>query len=412
MRHGTEDPCAAARERAVAAMLIRKPSDIRPSEITDRKLYLRRREFIRAAGLATLGLAAGCGSPLDAGADDRRPAPAPPSERPPRLEGVRKGPFGTTETPTPYDDVTTYNNFYEFGTGKCRPARLAGSLKTRPWTVKVDGECDGAADVPPRGPRQAVRAGGAYLPAALRRGMVDGDPLGRLPAERPSSSGCGRPRRPGSSSSPRSTIPRQMPGQRSDVLDWPYVEGLRLDEAMHPLTILAVGLYGDVLPNQNGAPLRLVVPWKYGFKSIKSIVQIRFVEKQPMTTWTRVQPGRVRLLLEREPERRSPALEPGARAADRRVLQAQDADVQRLRRPGRQPVRGHGPAEVLLKRRAPALPTSAVVVKPRRLFAAATGAGCSLLGSLRRAGHRHRWARTRSRPSRTGPATGRCVSCS
>ena len=144
--------------------------------------------------------------------------------------------------------------------------------------------------------------------------------------------------------------PSEMPGQRTGSLEWPYVEGLRMDEAMHPLTILAVGLYGKTLMNQNGAPIRLVVPWKYGFKSIKSIVQIRFVEKQPRTAWSDRQSGRVRLLFERQPERRSSALEPGAReAAAVAVRVLQDADVQRLRRSGRVDVRGDGSAEELLK---------------------------------------------------------------
>ena len=129
-----------------------------------------------------------------------------------------------------------------------------------------------------------------------------------------------------------------MPGLRSPVLRWPYVEGLRMDEAMHPLTILVVGLYGEVLPNQDGAPLRLAVPWKYGFKHIKSIVKIRFVEKQPLNTWQESGAAGVRLLRQREPDGRSSALEPGDRAPHRRVPAPQDADVQRLRRSGRQPV--------------------------------------------------------------------------
>ena len=144
----------------------------------------------------------------------------------------------------------------------------------------------------------------------------------------------------------------QMPGLRSPVLDWPYVEGLRLDEAMHPLTLLAFGLYGEVLPNQNGAPVRLVVPWKYGFKSGKSIVSIRFVEKQPKTSWEKAARQRVRLLFQRQPEGRPPALEPGHRAPHRRGRpvreEAPDADVQRLRSPGRPALRRHGPEEVLL----------------------------------------------------------------
>ena len=142
--------------------------------------------------------------------------------------------------------------------------------------------------------------------------------------------------------------PEQMPGQRRAVLDWPYVEGLRIDEAMHPLALLAVGLYGKVLPNQNGAPLRLVVPWKYGFKGIKSIVKIRFDRAAAADHLEPRGAGRVRLLRQREPGGRSPALEPGHRAAHRRVPAAPDAAVQRLRRAGRAPLRRHGPAQVLL----------------------------------------------------------------
>ena len=142
--------------------------------------------------------------------------------------------------------------------------------------------------------------------------------------------------------------PKQMPGVRSPVLRWPYVEGLRLDEAMHPLTILAVGLYGEVVPNQNGAPLRLVVPWKYGFKRIKSIVKIRFIEKQPLNTWQESAPQEYGFYSNVNPAGRPSALEPGDRAPHRRVPAPQDADVQRLRRSGGEPVRGHGSQEELL----------------------------------------------------------------
>ena len=152
-----------------------------------------------------------------------------------------------------------------------------------------------------------------------------------------------------SRSRPCST-PARMPGQKGSVLDWPYVEGLRLDEAMHPLTILAAGLYGRELPAQNGAPLRLVVPWKYGFKGIKSIVKITLVSDQPPTTWNISAPIEYGFYLERQPGRPPPALEPGDRAADRRIRPPADAPVQRLRRAGRPPLRGHGPAGQLLSR--------------------------------------------------------------
>jgi DMSO/TMAO reductase YedYZ molybdopterin-dependent catalytic subunit len=145
--------------------------------------------------------------------------------------------------------------------------------------------------------------------------------------------------------------PRTMPFVGSRVLDWPYVEGLRLDEAMHPLTLLTFGMYGEVLPNQNGAPVRLVVPWKYGFKSGKSIVKIRFTDKEPRTAWNKAAPQEYGFYSNVNPECGPPALEPGDRAAHRRRRpvrqEAQDADVQRLRSPGGPAVRGHGPQEVL-----------------------------------------------------------------
>jgi methionine sulfoxide reductase catalytic subunit len=254
-------------------MLIRSNLQIPSSEITDERLYVRRREFLRAFGLGSVGLAASA-----AGLTAQAPA------RPPRLENVRKGPFGTSEALTPYEDVTTYNNFYEFGTDKASPAMYAGTLRPRPWTVKVDGECARPAEYHLE---DLVRPG-TLEERVYRMRCVEGwsmvipwvgVPLGDLVKRfEPTSSAA---------FVEFTTLldSRQMPGQRSSVLDWPYVEGLRLDEAMHPLTILAVGLYGVELPNQNGAPLRLVVPWKYGFKGIKSIVRIRFTSGQPSTAW-------------------------------------------------------------------------------------------------------------------------------
>ena len=253
-------------------MLIRTPGDIPPSEITPPDVYRERRRFMQ--GLGGLALGAALGVP-DAGAQS--------------LPGVRRGAVTLDEAQTPYRDVTTYNNFYEFGTGKADPARYAGSLKTRPWTVAIEG-------------------------AVKKPGVIDIDTLLKLAPleERVYRMRCvegwsmvipwvGYPlnaliRQVEPTGNARyvefHTLhdPAQMPGQRARVLDWPYVEGLRLDEAMHPLTLLAVGLYGEVLPNQNGAPIRLVVPWKYGFKSAKSIVKIRFVEKQPVTAWMAAAP--------------------------------------------------------------------------------------------------------------------------
>jgi len=260
-------------------MLIKTGREVPSSEITDERLYLRRREFIGVASAALTAAVSAGGACTEAAQ----------GQRPPALAGVRPGPFGTTEARTPYQDVTTYNNFYEFGTDKADPARYAGTLRTRPWTVRVDGECQKPADyqledlVKPQALEERVYRlrcvegwsmvipwVGFPLAAVLKRA----EPTGRARFVE------------------FTTLhdPRQMPGQRDPILEWPYVEGLRLDEAMHPLTLLAVGLYGVALPNQNGAPLRLVVPWKYGFKSIKSIVRMRFVEKQPFTAWQRQNP--------------------------------------------------------------------------------------------------------------------------
>ena len=260
-------------------MLIRRAGAIPTSEITDERVYLRRREFLQACGIAAVGVAAG-GVQLGAQSDGR----------PPKLANVTPGPFGTSEAKTPYETVTTYNNFYEFGTDKSSPAQVARSLKPRPWTVKVDGECEHPADYD----LDDLLKAHALEDRVYRMRCVEGwsmvipwvgVPLGELI------------KRFGPTSNAKfvefTTLydKRQMPGQNYTVLDWPYVEGLRLDEAMNPLTILAVGLYGVAVPNQNGAPLRLVVPWKYGFKGIKSIVRIRFVDRQPASAWQRNNPS-------------------------------------------------------------------------------------------------------------------------
>ena len=208
------------------------------------------------------------------------------------------------------------------------------------------------------------------------------------------------------SRSPRCSTRSRCRGSSRAVLDWPYVEGLRIDEAMHPLTILAVGLYGEALPNQDGAPVRLVVPWKYGFKSIKSIVKIRFVEKQPPTTWNRSAPQRVRLLLERESRRRSPALEPGDRAAHRRAPAPRHADVQRLREQVAGLYAGHGPREELLGTRASPrpLPMSRVPLRLRLLKLAIGVAALGPRGARRLALLRRR---ARRQPDRRGAEPAR-----
>ncbi len=258
-------------------MLLRTRPEIASSEITPERLYWRRREFL---ALAASGVAAAAGVGC---------AEAGQEARPPALAGVKPGPFGTSETRTPYRDVTTYNNFYEFGADKGDPARNAGRLRTRPWTVRLDGACQKPADyqledlLRPNELEERV----CRLRCVEGWSMVIpwvGFPLSRvIERAQPDT-------RAKFVEFTTLNDPRQMPGLRDPILEWPYVEGLRLDEAMHPLAILAVGLYGVALPNQNGAPLRLVVPWKYGFKSIKSIVRIRFVEQRPVTAWERQNP--------------------------------------------------------------------------------------------------------------------------
>ena len=255
-------------------MLIRQPNDISPSEITPPEVYRERRRFMQGMGALAAGTVLGAAPDADAGV---------------RLAGVRASPYKLGDERTPYKDVTTYNNFYEFGTGKSDPAKHAGSLKTRPWTVTVEGEV--------RNPRMydidTLLKLAPLEERVYRMRCVEGWSMVIPWAGFPLQEIIRRAEPTGNAKYVEFVTlddPRQMPGQRSRVLDWPYVEGLRLDEAMHPLTLLAVGLYGEVLPNQNGAPIRLVVPWKYGFKSAKSIVRIRFVEKQPLTAWMAAAP--------------------------------------------------------------------------------------------------------------------------
>jgi sulfoxide reductase catalytic subunit YedY len=257
-------------------MLIRKASDIRSSEITPQSLYLRRREFIQAASGAALAAASMLAPPTvrEAAAQARRQ----------KLPDVRKSRFSTTEEKNPYDDIISYNNYYEFGTGKDEPQVYAKNFVTRPWKIAVEGHVakPGSYDVDGLIKGQALEERIYRLRCVEGWSMVIpwvGVPLGDVIKRF----------EPTSKAKFVEFVtlydPKQMPGQRYPVLAWPYVEGLRLDEAMHPLAILVVGLYGEVLPNQNGAPIRLVVPWKYGFKGIKSIVRMRFVENQPRNSW-------------------------------------------------------------------------------------------------------------------------------
>ncbi len=263
-------------------VLIKIPDSIPPSEITDRAVWASRRRFLR--GAAALGVGAGLAT-LAPAASALLTGPGRNSWIPQVVES----PLSTAETPTGYEDVTTYNNFYELGTGKSDPAANAGSLRTRPWEIRVEGECEtpgtigiedilGAFTQEERIYRlRCVEAWAMVIPWV---GFPLSDLLKRF---KPTSK---------AKYVAFETLedPKQMPGQERRVLDWPYREGLRMDEAMHPLTILATGLYGELLPGQNGAPIRLVVPWKYGFKSIKSIVAIRFTEPQPVTSWSALAP--------------------------------------------------------------------------------------------------------------------------
>ncbi|MCE2566105.1 protein-methionine-sulfoxide reductase catalytic subunit MsrP [Komagataeibacter sp. FNDCF1] len=238
-------------------------------EITPRSAWLSRRRLLAGAAM---GVAGSLVAPAGATTLQTRP-----------------GPFQATEKPTPLSDVTHYNNFYEFGLDKGDPAALSAGFAARPWTLSVEGlvahprvwDIDQLIAAMPIEERlyrmRCVEAWSMVIP-------WDGFPLASLLAQAEPLSSA---RYVAFESIVR---PAQMPGQRAglDSLEWPYVEGLRLDEAMHPLTLLAVGLYGEILPNQNGAPVRLVVPWKYGFKGIKSITRIRLVEKRPPTTWNRM----------------------------------------------------------------------------------------------------------------------------
>ena len=260
-------------------MLIRSrdPAAPRPSEITPEATWLDRRRFLAgSAGLALAALAP-------------RPARATAEEDFAPLPDVRPSPLSTGEEANSFQQITTYNNFYEFGTAKDDPAQYAGALTTAPWTIQVDGACarPGTLDAGALTTSSQLEERIYRLRCVEAWSMVIpwvGIPLSRV-LDRFEPLGDAR-------YVAFETLhdPRQMPGQRSRVLDWPYREGLRLDEALHPLTILAVGLYGRVMPNQNGAPARLVVPWKYGFKSIKSIVRITVTTEEPPTTWAMATP--------------------------------------------------------------------------------------------------------------------------
>ena len=260
-------------------MLVRRTDPIGSSEITPEAHYLNRREFLAAAGLLGAGLT-GVALPASASAAGRAQEP----------KALGK-PYGlqSDDKPTPYKDVTSYNNFYEFGTGKDEPIENARGFVPRPWTVQVDGLVAKPASyqledfLKPSAVEDRIyrhRCVEAWSMVIPWRGIALADVIKRA---QPTAA---------AKFVEFTTLmdPKRMPGQRSNVLQWPYVEGLRLDEALNPLAMLAAGVYGRDLPNQNGAPLRLVVPWKYGFKGIKSIVRIRFVDKMPNSAWNLAAP--------------------------------------------------------------------------------------------------------------------------
>lgn len=259
-------------------MLIRKPNDIPSSEITDERIYLNRRRFLAQA--SGIGLAAAAGlaaAPLLACAQ---------REGQTSYGGVAADPGDKL---TSYEDITTYNNFYEFGTDKSDPSENSKNFRTRPWSVAVEGLVKKPAvyqieDILKMNKLEdhiyRLRCVEAWSMVIPWLGFPLSDLINRVEPL------------PSAKFVEFTTLydPKQMPGQQRNVLDWPYTEGLRMDEAMHPLTLLTVGLYGKMLPNQNGAPLRVVIPWKYGFKSCKSIVKIRFMETQPATAWNKAAP--------------------------------------------------------------------------------------------------------------------------
>jgi methionine sulfoxide reductase catalytic subunit len=289
------------------------------SEITPETLYLRRREFI-GRGAAALGAAALAPAAVLAACE--RASGAPGDE----VAGGDPAP----DVPTPYELVTTYNNFYEFGPGKADPSRLADRFTPLPWTVRLDGLVARPADyaledfLRPHAIEDRVyrlRCVEAWSMVIPWRGIPLAHVIRRAEP------------RPAARYVEFTTVlrPEELPGQRRPILDWPYVEGLRLDEALHPLALLATGLYGRELPNQNGAPLRLVVPWKYGFKSIKSIVRIRLTDRMPVNTWQAMQPNEYGFYANVNPEVDHP-----------RWSQARERRIGELRRRPTLPFNGYG----------------------------------------------------------------------
>ena len=264
-------------------MLLRKKPELTFEDVTPKPVYQNRREFLKHAGLAGAALLAGRGI-LELATPSARVFAGT------KLSGVSKSPFSTTEKQSTYADVTHYNNYYEFGVDKTEPARNAGTLKTSPWSVSIEGEVKKPRQISieeilklaPLEERiyrhRCVEAWSIVVPwigysfSALAK-LVEPTPAAKYVAFE------------------SFYDPKQMPEAKYAGIDFPYVEGLRLDEAMNPLTLLCVGMYGETLPNQDGAPVRMVIPWKYGFKSAKSLVKIRFQKEQPPTTWNRLAPN-------------------------------------------------------------------------------------------------------------------------
>ena len=263
-------------------MLVQRRTNILSSEIIDERTYLNRRQFIQGTSGAALGLATGAfalssATNLRAGSQETIP-------------DIQTSAFSTNEEPNSFSDITSYNNFYEFGLDKGDPARHAHELTVKPWSVKVEGHVNKAAEYD----LEDLLKGITFEERIYRLRCVEawsmvvpwvGFPLSTLINRFEPTSNA--------KFIELTTVyrPEEMPGQRRAILSWPYIEGLRMDEAMHPLTILVVGLYGKTLLNQNGAPLRLMVPWKYGFKSVKSIVRMRFTNEQPRTAWNVAAPN-------------------------------------------------------------------------------------------------------------------------
>ncbi len=264
-------------------MLIKKAADIPSSEVTPKNVYLNRRKFL--AGTVISGAAAVAGMSLRELAEPGNLAYANT-----KIDGIQKSSFSTTEKITPLKDVSNYNNYYEFSTDKYEPAKLDKDFKTHPWPVTIDGlvkkkqVLDVDAIVKMATPEERIHRHRCvegwsivvpWVGFSLSELIKKAEPF------------------PKAAFVEFTTVldPNHMPGQRTGVLEWPYVEGLRMDEAMHPLALLCFGMYGEALPNQDGAPLRIVVPWKYGFKSAKAIVRIHFTDKQPVNTWNKSAPN-------------------------------------------------------------------------------------------------------------------------